>query len=271
MEQVLQQLQQLNGVYAQLLTTINAQQQHLKLLIHLLQIQQQQTGLNIPSSNDEISNQFVIDGINGFVSSLQQLGGILNSLASSNMETSMTANGMFQSNIETRMPTNGLTQSNTEANTGLLQATQSNAETRMPTNTLTQSNTETNIGLLQATQSNAETRMPTNNFTDGNTLTQIDISKISLGSLRIKIKEFIVKCSRESALAAATILVELYTNPKQSYSSLVKVSGLSIGGLSKHLSMLKRRGLIVKTAYQHLEPTQLALQMMRQSVNRNAE
>jgi hypothetical protein len=228
-------------------------------------MQQQQSDLNNTSSNNEISNQFVADSINSFVSSLQSLGNSLSSLT--------------QSNVETGMATSSLTQSNVGINIGTSNANQSNVETSMAINGLHQSKIETNIGLLQTTQSNVETRMPTNdlnqsntgkgmptsNFTDGNTLTQIDISKISMGSLRIKIKEFIVKCSRESALAAAKILVELYTNPKQSYDSLVKVSGLSKGGLSKHLSMLKRRGLIVKTAYQQLEPTQFALQMMRES------
>ena len=98
MEQVLQQLQQLNSVYAQLLTTINAQQQHLKLLIHLLQMQQLQTGLNNPSSNDEISNQFVADSINGFILCLQSLGNSLSSLTQSNVETGIATNDMFQSN-----------------------------------------------------------------------------------------------------------------------------------------------------------------------------
>ena len=179
------------------------------------------------------------------------------------------------------MPINGLHQSNTETNIGLTQVNQSNVETDEAINSLHQSKTETNTGLTQVTQSNVETRkptngliqsnvgkgMPTNNFNDGNTSTQIDVNKISIGSLRVKIKDLIVKCSRKSAIAAAKILIELYTNPKQSYNSLVKVSELSNGGLSKHLSMLKRRGLIVKTAYQQLEPTQFALQMMRESVN----
>ena len=83
MEQVLQQLQQLNSMYAQLLTTINAKQQHLKLLIHLLQVHQQQGELNIPSSNHEISNQFVVNSINGFVATLQQVGNTLNSVTQS--------------------------------------------------------------------------------------------------------------------------------------------------------------------------------------------
>jgi DNA-binding MarR family transcriptional regulator len=87
-----------------------------------------------------------------------------------------------------------------------------------------------------------------------------------MSTFRLKIKALIVKCSRPSAVAAAKILVELYKNPKQSYSSFIKISGFSVGGLSKHIAMLKRRGLIIRTAYQQYELTNLALQMMRDSV-----
>lgn len=43
MQQTLAQLQQLNSFYSQLLSSITAQQQHLKLLIHLLQTNDTQT------------------------------------------------------------------------------------------------------------------------------------------------------------------------------------------------------------------------------------
>ncbi len=339
MEQVLQQLQQLNAVYAQLQTTINAQQQHLKLLIHLLQTQQQQVELNNTSNNKDLPSQLVTDSINGFISSLQQLGNTLNNLVLPNPQSGITQNELGLSSVQLETMQNELNSSNVQlgimqnefsspkVKSGITQNkfnssniqlgvmqneldlsnvqlgamqnefNSSNVQLGKMQNELDSSNVQlgrmqneldlSNVQLgrmqneldlsnvqLGATQnefnsSNVQLGITTNKIVYGINKIDIDVTKLNMSSFRSKIKGLIVKCSRPSAMAAAKILVELYKNPKQSHSSLIKISGFSVGGLSKHIAMLKRRGLIVRTAYQQYELTNLALQMMRQSIDVN--
>jgi hypothetical protein len=266
MEQVLQQLQQLNGVYAQLLTTINAQQQHLKLLIHLLQVQQQQVELNNASNNIDLPNQFVTDSINGFISSLQQLGNTLNNLVLPHSQSGITQNELSLSNVQLGAMQNEFNSSNIQSGITQNELSLSNVELGITQNGLNSSNIQLGVTQNGLNSSNVQSGITTNNIVEGINKIDIDITKLNMSSFRSKIKAWIVKCSRPSAMAAAKILVELYKNPKQSHSSLIKISGFSVGGLSKHIAMLKRRGLIVRTAYQQYELTNLALQMMRDSV-----
>lgn len=247
MEQVISQLQALNTTYSQLLSTITAQQQHLKLLIHILQ-----------TNDAEISNPFIEEAINGFILSYQNLGNIINNPVYYNTREGNTTKQTVYSNVET--------------GDGILQANHSNAETNIETLQTIYSNTETNNGISQMKHSNTEESIATKQIFYSNTKTsiptkqiidlKIDAEKVNASILQTKIKNYIITCSEKTAQAAAAIIIALYKEPKQTHSNLIKLSGLSIGGLAKHIMMLKKRGFIVKTAHQQFEPTSLSLQMM---------
>lgn len=247
MQQTLAQLQQLNSVYSQLLSSITAQQQHLKLLIHLLL-----------TNDTKTSNTFIEESINGFISSYQNLSNIINKVAYSNTEAGNTTNQTTYSNTEISDGILQIKNSNAEKETGITQTIHSNMESINGTSQITHSNSEENITTKQMFYSNANTSIPPKQ----NIALKIDLEKVNASLLQTKIKHYIKTCSEKTAQAAATIIIALYNNPKQTHSSLIKLSGLSIGGLAKHIMMLKKRGLIVKKGYQQFTPTTLSLQMM---------
>ena len=232
MEQVIEQLQQLNTVYAQLLTNINAQHQHLKLLIHLLQMQQQDTATNNGTSSNETLNTFAIEAINNFTLSYQGFINAIKQTALSNTETSYTTSQAALSNID-----KGYAAKQTAL-----------------------SNTETSYATSQAALSNTDKQYPPNSIVEP----IIDVSMVNLAKFQGRIKQIMLKCSNNSINSTSRILLELYKNPKQTHSNMIKLTGFSKGGLSKHITTLKKRGLIVRTAYQQYNLTSFTLQMMKE-------
>jgi hypothetical protein len=61
---------------------------------------------------------------------------------------------------------------------------------------------------------------------------------------------------------AARILTLLYGNPRQPHKILRHYTGLSETGMAKHIMMLKRKELVVRTAFQTYTLTQRALKIM---------
>ena len=273
MEQVIEQLQQLNTVYAQLLTNINAQHQHLKLLIHLLQMQQQDTATNNGTSSNETLNTFAIEAINNFTLSYQDFTNTIKQTALSNAETSyatiqtVLSNADKQyatsqaalSNADKQYATSQATLSNADKQYGINQAALSNTDKQYATSQAALSNTETSYATSQATLSNADKQYPANNITDS----LIVIAKINFGKFQARIKQLIVQCTNDLVISTSKTLVQLLKNPKQTHSNLIKLTGFSKGGLSKHIIMLKKRGLIVRTAYQQYNLTSFTLQMLQ--------
>ncbi len=72
--------------------------------------------------------------------------------------------------------------------------------------------------------------------------------------------------SRNSTkLNVAKILVHIYNKRESSYMKLRKLTDLSEGGLGKLMILIRRKGLIHRTAYQQFAPTEKALQLMREA------
>ena len=72
-----------------------------------------------------------------------------------------------------------------------------------------------------------------------------------------------LKCNNDSVKNAGIILKKLYQNPKQSHKALMKVTGLSVDGMAKHVRMLKKRELVHKTGFQQYELTEKSLDILR--------
>ena len=65
---------------------------------------------------------------------------------------------------------------------------------------------------------------------------------------------------------AAKIIMLLYEDPKQSHKTLMRLTGLSRPGMAKHIMMLKRKGLVVRTAFQTYKLTQASLFIIKNAM-----
>ena len=260
MEQVIQQLQQLNNVYAQLLTTINAQHQHLKLLIHLLQTQQQDTAASNGTNTNETLNTFALEAINNFTLSYKGFINAIKQATLSNNEAGYAISQVVLSNNEAGYTTSQAALSNNETSYPISQAALSNNEISYPISQVALPNNETGYATSQAALSNTGKQYPTNSIVEP----IIDVSMVNLAKFQGRIKQIMVKCTNNSINSTSRILLELHKNPKQTHSNMIKLTGFSKGGLSKHITTLKKRGLIVRTAYQQYNLTSFTLQMMKE-------
>ena len=200
-------------------------------------MQQQQTGLNNPSNNNEISNQFITDSINGFISSYKKLQALTNNTLQSNTKEKDAQNDALQSNAKEKGATNEELQSNAKE-TGT-----------------------SNEGL----QSNTEEIRTSNSVIYSNAKETFDINKVNLSIFPTKLRHIMSNCNNDTIITASKVLISLHKNPHQTQRELMKVSGLSLGGLSKHIGMLRKRGLIVRVKFQHHELSSSTSQMLRDS------
>ena len=65
---------------------------------------------------------------------------------------------------------------------------------------------------------------------------------------------------------AAKILTLLYENPRQSHKTLMHLTSLSQDGMAKHIMMLKRKGLVVRTAFQTYTLTQKSVDIIKDAM-----
>ena len=93
----------------------------------------------------------------------------------------------------------------------------------------------------------------------------IDISNIYHYKLEKELRALMTTCRTSSISNAGKIIVHLYSNPKASYETLRKLTGLSPTGMAKHIMSLKRRGLIVRSSFQHYTLTSLAISILQKA------
>ncbi len=73
--------------------------------------------------------------------------------------------------------------------------------------------------------------------------------------VRNRLKAIMGKCSDMSIGNTAQMLIQMYMNRRNSHKTLRKITGLSVGGLTKRIMALKRDGYIVRTGFQQYELT----------------
>ena len=94
----------------------------------------------------------------------------------------------------------------------------------------------------------------------------IDINRLDPIKYNAGLRVEMLKCNNDSVKNAGIILIQLYQNPKQSHKELMKLTGLSVDGMAKHIRMLKKRALVHKTGFQQYELTEKALDILRSAV-----
>ncbi|MEP6467394.1 MAG: hypothetical protein ABJB05_13885 [Parafilimonas sp.] len=112
--------------------------------------------------------------------------------------------------------------------------------------------TENNKGII-----NAENSIPKNN--EG--IKHINIALVQRG-LRTEMKTR----SYATIDKASRILVLLYENPTQPHKTLMHITGLSQDGMAKHIMMLKRKALVVRTAFQTYTLTQKSINIIKDAM-----
>jgi hypothetical protein len=91
----------------------------------------------------------------------------------------------------------------------------------------------------------------------------IDIAQIDPHKYIAGLRVEMLKCSNDSVNSAAIILKQLYQNPKQSHKTFMKLTGLSVDGMAKHVRMLKKRELVHRVGFQKYELTEKSLNILR--------
>ena len=97
---------------------------------------------------------------------------------------------------------------------------------------------------------------------DGIQENKIGINEINIGMLMNKLKLVMNKCTANALNNTAKTLVQFYTNKKCSQKDLMKVTGLSLDGMAKHIKALKTRNLIIKVAFQEYILSDIAIKMV---------
>ena len=62
----------------------------------------------------------------------------------------------------------------------------------------------------------------------------------------------------------ATIFMQLYKQPLCTHSKLAGITGITLSGVAKNIHMLKKRGLVQRTAYQTYMLTAKAISMIEE-------
>ena len=96
---------------------------------------------------------------------------------------------------------------------------------------------------------------------------EIDLGRIKQYILWEKVKEKLPpKRSRKTLRNVSTILKTLYQNPKQTHHDLMRLTGMTVDGMAKHIQMLKKNKFIHRVGYQQYELTNFALEILRASM-----
>ena len=121
---------------------------------------------------------------------------------------------------------------------------------------------KSNDGINNVVSADDKNKIGTNNATDGIPENKLGINKIDLGMLMGELKAIMNKCSTSALGNTAKTLVQLYTNAKCSQKDLMKITGLSLDGIAKHIKALKNRNLIIKVAFQQYILSDMAMKML---------
>jgi predicted HTH transcriptional regulator len=93
----------------------------------------------------------------------------------------------------------------------------------------------------------------------------VGVKNKNIGMLTSKLKQLMNKCTVTALSNTAKTLAQLYTNPKCSQKDLLKLTKLSLGGISKHIKALKTRNLIIKVGFQQYALSDISMKMLQAS------
>jgi hypothetical protein len=97
--------------------------------------------------------------------------------------------------------------------------------------------------------------------------TEIEPAKVNYHEVYSALRKQMPNAKRTAAKNAAVMMIHLCSKKNNTHHELCKVTGLTPRGMAKHIMMLKRRGYIVRTAYQQYELTERALVILRQTIH----
>lgn len=152
--------------------------------------------------------------------------------------------------------------SEADGNYGVNYVFPSVANTNIGVNVFTPSIVTTGIGVNNIVPAVVESGIGVNNVSSHTEESNAPIKPINMPSVENGVRAHMPNCRRSSVRNAAEILMQLYTNPRNSYKVLRHLTGLSEDGMTKHIMALKKRGLIVRTAFQEYTLTDAALQIL---------
>jgi hypothetical protein len=78
-----------------------------------------------------------------------------------------------------------------------------------------------------------------------------------------------VRTPKSGKRHAATLLLYFYNSNRGAHNELRKVTGLSLGGLTKQLALFKKRGWLVKDGWQQFKLTDMARKIVEDGVRGN--
>lgn len=157
--------------------------------------------------------------------------------------------------------------SNAENGEALKHSAYSNVENGQASKLSAYSNVENGQASKSAAYSNAENgEVPKQPFAPIST-TEIDPAKVNYNEVYAALRMQMPNAKRTAAKNAAFMLIHLCSKKNNTHHELCKVTSLTPRGMAKHIMMLKRRGYIVRTAYQQYELTERALMILRQAIH----
>jgi hypothetical protein len=96
----------------------------------------------------------------------------------------------------------------------------------------------------------------------------IDITKIKQYILWEKVKvQLPAKRSKKTIKNVSIILKALFLNNKQSHHDLMKLTGMTVDGMAKHIQMLKKNNFIHRVSFQQYHLTEKSLNILRAAMN----
>jgi hypothetical protein len=96
----------------------------------------------------------------------------------------------------------------------------------------------------------------------------IDITKIKQYILWEKVKvQLPAKRSKKTIKNVSIILKALFLNNKQSHHDLMKLTGMTVDGMAKHIQMLKKNSFIHRVSFQQYHLTEKSLNILRAAMN----
>lgn len=106
-------------------------------------------------------------------------------------------------------------------------------------------------------------------FEPGNSINKQTSDYLKLVSLQLK--PAMGACRTITHRNAARLLLHIQHNPQSSYKQLQAITGLSKGGLAKHLRTLIKKQLLQRTAYQHFALTTKANKVLEEVAAMNKD
>jgi len=95
---------------------------------------------------------------------------------------------------------------------------------------------------------------------------KLEASSDNVDLLAEQLTKAILIRSRDSARrSAAKLLIHFYNKGSGRYDELIKITGYTGSGLGKLMTLMRRKGLIQRKAFQQFAPSALALQLMQEA------